>query len=64
MFDVAPPPGEEIVGDNDFVAARQQTIAEMRAEKARAAGDENSAWILHEIAPLSGVGDRVGVCRR
>jgi hypothetical protein len=27
MLDVAAPPGEEIVGDNNLIAARQQAIA-------------------------------------
>ena len=47
MLDIASRAGEEIVGAEHLVAARQQTLAKMRAEKASAAGDENSLVRMH-----------------
>ena len=41
MFDVSAPPGEVVV-DADLVAQRQQTVAQMRANEASAAVDQNS----------------------
>jgi hypothetical protein len=44
MGDVALPAGEQIVGADDVVAARDESIAEVRAEEAGAAGDENAPF--------------------
>ena len=42
MFDVSAPPGEVVVDAEHLVAQRQQTVAQMRANEASAAGDQNS----------------------
>jgi hypothetical protein len=42
MGDVAPRAGEKIVDAEHVVSGLQQPFAQMRAEKACAAGDENS----------------------
>ena len=47
MLDVAPRAGEEIVEADDLRALRQQALAEMRAEKAGAAGDQNTLLQMH-----------------
>ena len=49
MCDIAAGAGEEIVDAQHFMAARQQRLAQVRAEKARAAGDQNA---LSQIRPL------------
>ena len=41
MLDVLLAPGEEIVDADDVVPVGQQAIAQVRAEKAGAAGDED-----------------------
>ena len=48
MLDVALAAGEEIVDAEDVVALRDQPIAQMRAEKPGAAGDQNAS-VAHEI---------------
>jgi hypothetical protein len=42
MIDVAFGAGEEVVDAEHFVALLQQSIAQMRAEEARAAGDQDA----------------------
>ena len=42
MFDVSAPSGEVVVDAKHLVAQRQQTVAQMRANEASAAGDQNS----------------------
>ena len=42
VLDVVPPAGEEVVQADDVVALGQQPVAEMRADEAGAAGDEDS----------------------
>ena len=46
--------GEEVVDAEDVVAFRDQPLAEVRAEKAGAAGDQNAFFesIHSAIAPL------------
>src|ERR1700722_10188770 len=46
MNDVFGRAGDQIIDRNDFVTLREESIAEMRADEARAAGDECShEWI-------------------
>jgi hypothetical protein len=47
MGDVALGAGEEIVDTDEIGAALQQALAQMRAEKARPAGHENSLFKMH-----------------
>ena len=44
MRDVVHRAGDKIVDANDFVAARQQQVGQMRAEKTGGAGDDGNGW--------------------
>ena len=43
VLDVARDAGDEVVDADDFMAALEEQLAEVRAEEARAAGDERAA---------------------
>src|SRR5262249_22146819 len=51
VADVLPAPGEEAVQADDLVAGREQPLAEVRANEAGAASDEDA---LTHYAPLRG----------
>ena len=53
VLDVLLPPGEEIVDADDIVPVRHQAVAQMRAEKAGAAGDEDGFSIKHVFQPAT-----------
>ena len=51
--DIAPRAGEIIVGADDARALRQQPLAQMRTEKAGAAGHQHTGFKMHR-RPLPG----------
>jgi hypothetical protein len=51
VLHVAARSGVEIVDAQDFIAALKQTLAEMRANKSGATGDENASLGQHECSP-------------
>jgi hypothetical protein len=55
MLDVALRAGKKIVQANDLMTSRHQPIAQMRAEKARTARDENRLAAQHTRTPLAAV---------
>ena len=48
VLDVAAGAGEEIVDADDIGALGQQALAQMRAEEAGAAGDQNALFEMHD----------------
>ena len=50
IFDVGSCAGKKIVDTYDLRALRQQRFAQMRAEKAGAAGDQDALLQMHETA--------------
>src|SRR5262245_59935376 len=53
MMHIAPRTGIEIVHTQDFIATRQQPIAQVRPDEACSAGDQNTAFSQH--GRLSGI---------
>ena len=47
MLDVAPRAGEEIIDAQHIGAFPQQPLAKMRAEEARASGDQHARFKMH-----------------
>src|SRR5208337_48782 len=61
MLDIPACAGEEIVDADDDCSVRQQALAEMRAEKASAAGDEHALFEMH-ISRIRRLFHRIPAC--
>ena len=54
MVEIAFAAGEQIIDAHHFVALLQQPVAQMRAEKAGAAGHQNALAAIVEFGHLAG----------